>query len=478
MPGRMTVESMEQLEQWIGTGPKSFTLLYDLINDGCRAETFHKKCDNQGPTVVVLYNKKNSIFGGYTAISWDPSGGPHGKDDAAFMFRLQHSGTSSPDKFPCIQPQYAIYRSSSYGPTFGGNGRHYIAFEQTVHSTGCYFKLNSNISSWNEIFDCHDVTTADVDNNDSTVLNLEVYKVTDEPRNKAELNKPWRETAELNAKSLEDLKSTVELFSPSPVLNVPESMILVLGPVGSGKSSFFNTVASIFRGRITRQASSGSAEQSITSQYRMYRVVNSSSGRPLNFRICDTRGLEENQQKDASDIMYLLDGHVPEGYDFNPSVPISPQILGFKKSPSLKDKIHCVCFVIDGSTAGVLPESILERIKAIQSNIYRKGVPQMVLLTKIDKICPMVENDVSRVFISKAILEQVTKISQLLGIPRNNIFPVKNYESEIKLNNNVSVLALVALNEMLNASDDFLYNFMDETHLGSDSDNAPLNTKD
>ena len=46
----------------------------------------------------------------------------------------------------------------------------------------------------------------------------------------------------------------------------------------------------------------------------MYQVRSSSSGRPLNFRLCDTRGIEENQNKDTNDINFLLEGNVPQGY--------------------------------------------------------------------------------------------------------------------------------------------------------------------
>jgi hypothetical protein len=39
---------------------------------------------------------------------------------------------------------------------------------------------------------------------------------------------------------------------------------LLVGQVGAGKSSFFNTINSIFRGYITSQACSGNAEHSLT----------------------------------------------------------------------------------------------------------------------------------------------------------------------------------------------------------------------
>ena len=60
-------------------------------------------------------------------------------------------------------------------------------------------------------------------------------------------------------------------------------------------------------------------------------------------------------------------------FQFNPSVPISSDIPGFKKNTQLKDQIHCVCIVIDGSTAGVLPDKLLEKIKAIQMKVHQKS---------------------------------------------------------------------------------------------------------
>ena len=49
-------------------------------------------------------------------------------------------------------------------------------------------------------------------------------------------------------------------------------------------------------------------------QYRMYQIVSMDTGKPLKFRLCDTRGLEENQGIDSNDIAYLLDGNIPDKY--------------------------------------------------------------------------------------------------------------------------------------------------------------------
>ncbi|KAH3817510.1 hypothetical protein DPMN_119048 [Dreissena polymorpha] len=84
MTEQLTEKCMDQLESWIGTGPKIFTLLYKITRDGCNATTFHQKCDNQGPTVTVLYNQQGSVYGGYASANWN-SPGAYIQDGNAFL---------------------------------------------------------------------------------------------------------------------------------------------------------------------------------------------------------------------------------------------------------------------------------------------------------------------------------------------------------------------------------------------------------
>ena len=63
----------KQLETWIGRNCK-FVLLFKATRDGCCATAFHRNCDNKGPTITVLYNTNDSVFGGYTSQSWNSSG--------------------------------------------------------------------------------------------------------------------------------------------------------------------------------------------------------------------------------------------------------------------------------------------------------------------------------------------------------------------------------------------------------------------
>ena len=54
-------------------------------------------------------------------------------------------------------------------------------------------------------------------------------------------------------------------------------------------------------------------------------------------------------------------------------VPFTPDTPGYIKNPDLESKIHCVAFVIDGSTADVMPEKILKQIKDLQIRMNQRG---------------------------------------------------------------------------------------------------------
>lgn len=58
---------------------------------------------------------------------------------------------------------------------------------------------------------------------------------------------------------------------------------------------------------------------------------------------------------------------------FNPSLPLSSDIAGFVKAPKLKDRIHCVAFVLDASSVDVMSEKMLEKIRKLQTAMNQRG---------------------------------------------------------------------------------------------------------
>ena len=99
------------------------------------AQAFHYKCDNQGPTLVVIKSDKNQVFGGYSAVMWNSSNS-YQRDDQMrnFIFQLNHKTIHRHFE----NPQYSIYCHAHYGPTFGDGHAIYIS------ATGdgqCYCRL-------------------------------------------------------------------------------------------------------------------------------------------------------------------------------------------------------------------------------------------------------------------------------------------------------------------------------------------------
>ncbi|KAK2559808.1 hypothetical protein P5673_017357, partial [Acropora cervicornis] len=89
---------------------------------GWAAKTFHSLCDNKGPTVTIVKDTNNNIFGGYTSIPW------------RLLFSLKNP-TTNPRKLPQLDSSspHSVYDYASYGPTFGGHDL-YIAHSANMNS--------------------------------------------------------------------------------------------------------------------------------------------------------------------------------------------------------------------------------------------------------------------------------------------------------------------------------------------------------
>ena len=84
----VTEEEVKLLKNWINPNENiNLELLYRASRDGDEVRTFHRLCDEKGPTLVVVKNSFNSRYGGYTSIPWSSVEG-YQSDDTAFIFSL------------------------------------------------------------------------------------------------------------------------------------------------------------------------------------------------------------------------------------------------------------------------------------------------------------------------------------------------------------------------------------------------------
>ena len=96
-------------------------------------------------------------------------------------------------------------------------------------------------------------------------------------------------------------------------------------------------------------------------------------------------------------------------------------------------------------------------------SLFTSDLPQVIFLTKIDKLCPNVDEDLTTVFRSAAVLDVVNKVADCFGLPRGHVIPVKNYENETDLDTNINILVLRAFKQLLNFMDEYIEDMCEES---------------
>ncbi|XP_048020233.1 interferon-induced protein 44-like [Megalobrama amblycephala] len=418
-------------------GNVELTLLYKASVHGYNASAFHQRCDNQGPTLLVAYNSLGSIFGGYTSVDYAQSG-QQITDNEAFLFSFR-DGT--PVRIQVNSNNARL--DDTGGPNFD---RLYFCYnnQPVVH----YMSLKWAVP----------INTEQLYGNNTELTECEVYKV-NQSLQVSFLEKPWRNIL-WTAKQREELMELIRNHKPI-MASVSRVRILMIGPIGAGKSSFFNSINSIFMGHVTNKAMSGSAGSSVTTKFRTYPVKDGRERKPLPFVLCDTMGLEEQSGAglDIEDISSIVQGHIPDRYKFNPKAPFQPDKAS--KPASLQEKIHCAVYVIDATKISLMSDKLEEKLSSVRSQLNSMEIPQMVVMTKVDETCPHVQNDLENIYASSYIKMKVQEVSSRLGVPVSCVLPVKNYSQELELELKCDILLLSAIKQMLRSADDYLDDVVD-----------------
>ncbi|XP_041960410.1 interferon-induced protein 44-like isoform X1 [Alosa sapidissima] len=163
------------------------------------------------------------------------------------------------------------------------------------------------------------------------------------------LQEPWRILDWSKRDEMKDHLRRLEISNE----DVKHLRILVHGPVGAGKSSFINSIDSIFQGRMTNGTTAeGNAGHSCTKTYKTNKIKNGEYGSYLRFVISDAMGQETGDSNgvQTDDLIKILEGHIKEGYKFNSAKSCQQEEKEYNKDPSLSDRIHCLVTVIPASS--------------------------------------------------------------------------------------------------------------------------------
>ncbi|KAI4894562.1 hypothetical protein NFI96_021921, partial [Prochilodus magdalenae] len=181
---------------------------------------------------------------------------------------------------------------------------------------------------------------------------------------------------------------------------------------------------------------------------------------PFVFR--DIMGLEtESGGIRTEDIIKVLEGHILDGYNFNPRSPITLDHPKYKKSPDLCDKIHCLVSIVPADSISRMDSSVFQKMNAVRQKASELNIPQVIVLTKVDKACELINRDLRKLYYSRKIKDKVEESSHKLGISLNNIYPVKNYHAEITRDDSVDVTILMALRDIVYFASDYVDSLYD-----------------
>ncbi|XP_006888670.1 PREDICTED: interferon-induced protein 44 [Elephantulus edwardii] len=379
---------------------RQFSLLYKASVHGFNESSLLQKCYDQGPTITVFYFH-DSVFGAYIQESYQKI-----NRGSVILFMFQKTIISIFEEllFKRFTKKNSIKRKDIVA-----SGR--LQEDDKYSFQDC------------EVFRCEDLL-------DGRKINgLTEFK--------------------------KNLLYDIETYNPCGGLVCP-ARILFLGPSRTGKSSFINSVKSVFRGRVTNQAvMSLSANQvSAFSEFRTYSVKNGKDGSHLPFILCDSLGLREKEEGLCiDDIFYILKGHVPDRYEFNSTKSITLDHLNYIDSPLLKDRIHCVVFLLDCNSINKLSHSMVTKIQQFRREVIKYGVVQMVLLTHVDELELITKADLLDPYRCMPVKLKLEEVHKVLGFPLSNILVVSNYTFEWELDLIKDVMILSALKQMLSATD-------------------------
>ncbi|CAL8297030.1 unnamed protein product [Arctogadus glacialis] len=410
-------------------------LLYKASVHGYASDSFHQRCDKQGPTLLAAYNESGYVFGAYTAKDYSQSGDLV-SDGEAFLYSLGNGKGNAPLRVASDDCMYG-FTDGEAGPDFGA-----LQFlqedEEVVASdpgTGFTFK------------------PVDMHGDDLYLTEFEVFRVEDLG---GFLAKPWRAT-EWTIERKQDLMMKIQEYKPEPS-GVTQARVLLVGPVGAGKSSFFNSINSLFRGHMTSQAISGVCGKSVTTQFRSFPIRAGRGGKKLPLVLCDTMGLESQPEAglNVDDLYNIYKGRIADRYQFSPGTPLQEDAPCYRKTSTLGEQIHCVVYVFD--MCQLLCDEIIEKMAAIRKRTNLMNIPQLLLMTKVDEACPLVKENLSNIYHSEYIYKKAQQLSTALGIPLCCVLPVKNYSEELELELSTDLLLLNVVQQMLHYADSFFEN--------------------
>ncbi|XP_047658831.1 interferon-induced protein 44-like isoform X2 [Tachysurus fulvidraco] len=245
-----------------------------------------------------------------------------------------------------------------------------------------------------------------------------------------EFDQPWRKMPWGEKDRIEQKLRTFKLKGTSAQF----VRILVVGEVGAGKSSFINSVNNALQGRITSGALVDKAGgTSFTKKYKTH-YIEAEDGSNLPFVFNDIMGLEDRESgANTQDIIRAIYGLLEEGHKFDAHVTE----IKYRSNPNVEDQTTCLVNIIAADKISMMKDGVIDKLKKIRQAGTERNMPQVIIMTRPDSACPLVQQDLRKIYTSQKIKE-------------------KNYHEEIDTDDDMDLLILKALDQIVHIAADAL----------------------
>ncbi|CAC5374206.1 unnamed protein product [Mytilus coruscus] len=180
------------------------------------------------------------------------------------------------------------------------------------------------------------------------------------------------------------------------------------------------------------------------------------------FRICIYR--RPDNENDVTimeaDLQNIIKGHIKNDYVFTGNT-IAADNQNYKRYPKINDRVHCVVFVFD-SCQPLIMNSFLQQTTTVLETLNDANIPQLILMTKTDKLSKLIQNDLAMTFHSKYIQNKIQQFSGWLGLPAYSVLPMMNIHIEHIASTSLKILTLYNLRHILMSTADFLSDNQEE----------------
>eukprot|EP00892_Ulva_mutabilis_P001682 jgi/Ulvmu1/11514/UM078_0003.1 len=253
------------------------------------------------------------------------------------------------------------------------------------------------------------------------------------------------------------------------IATITSTSVATVGPVGVGKSSLLNTVASYTGNALTLQAAAGIGSRSLTPGLTSHTLI--FQEKHAAWKWIDTAGDTFDQL-----VQKFKCQSIPEGEDGQISMDEYEQHLRENVLTPLQAlKVGCIVVVLSGKAiwheartahphkghheALEIPSDgevalQLKALKHLHESVAHQGMRMICILTKADQVHRSIKDNICSVRHSWPLYRLRELVAKNVGLPENQIYPVVNMVHEYRPEDNWSLgyLALLPVQAALRAA--------------------------